>query len=71
MYQKLTNIDKAFNDWRKEYETKVILCNYPDSNNINLEMLDGLNNVEKLELLNRINDYKHERAKDFKFISMN
>lgn len=70
MYKNLTNTDRAFNDWRKEYETKVILCNYPD-NNLNLELFDGLNDSERLELLDRINNYKHERAKDFKFISMN
>ncbi|MFW6243355.1 MAG: hypothetical protein ACOC2W_04280 [bacterium] len=70
MYQKLTNIDKTFNDWKKEYETKVILCNYPDCD-LNLNYLEGLSTEEQIEFLNRINDYKHKRAKDFKFISMN
>ncbi|MDA3780332.1 MAG: hypothetical protein PF487_08985 [Bacteroidales bacterium] len=70
MYKKLTNIDRAFNDWRKEYETKVILCNYPD-NILDLDLFTGLDMEEKTILFNRINEYKHKRAKDFKFISLN
>ena len=70
MYQKLTKIDKAFNEFRKEYETKVILCNYPD-NKLDLNLFEGLDNEEQIILVNRINEYKHKRAQEFKFISLN
>lgn len=67
---KISNVEKSFNDWKKDYETNVILKNKLDIDSTDI-YFSGLTNSEKMDLLMMMENYKHERAKDFMYISMN
>lgn len=62
-------IKKIFNDWKKWYETNVILLNKKDD--MDTTIFNYLSTKEKMTLLEMIEAYKIQRAKEFLFISVN